>query len=249
MKGIFKMKTIKRVSDLTGVSVRMLHHYDKIGLLTPAKISDSGYRLYDQKNLIELQQILFFKELDFSLEDIKSIIKSPVFDRKKALSKQKELLILKRDRLDNLIGLIEKTLKGEINMSFEEFNNTEIQKLQEEYSKEVKEKYGDTSQYKEFKEKTANYSKDKWEQLYSQLNDIFKSFSEIMPKSPDCKDAQDLVAKLQKFISSNYYYCSDEMLSNLGQMYVCDDRFRKNIDKIKPGLAKYVKSAIEIYCD
>ena len=115
------MKTVKCVSDLTGVSVRMLHHYDKIGLLTPAKISDSGYRLYDQKNLMELQQILFFKELDFSLEDIKSIIKSPVFDRKKALSKQKELLILKKDRINNLIKLIDKTLKGENNMSFEEF--------------------------------------------------------------------------------------------------------------------------------
>lgn len=243
------MKTVKKVSNLTGVSVRMLHHYDKIGLLTPAKTSDSGYRLYDEKNLIELQQILFFKELDFSLEDIKSIIKSPVFDRKKALSKQKELLILKRDRLDNLIKLIDKTLKGENNMSFEEFNNSKIQKLQEEYSKEVKEKYGETSQYKEFKEKTANYSKDKWNDLYSKLNDIFKSFSEIMHKSPDCKDVQDLVAKLQNFISNNYYYCSNEMLSNLGQMYVCDERFHKNIDKIKLGLAKYVNEAIKIYCN
>lgn len=243
------MKTVKKVSNLTGVSVRMLHHYDKIGLLTPAKISDSGYRLYDEKNLIELQQILFFKELDFSLEDIKSIIKSPVFDRKKALSKQKELLILKKDRLNNLIKLIDKTLKGENNMSFEEFNNSEIQKLQEEYSKEIKEKYGETSQYKEFKEKTANYSKNKWEELYSQLNDIFKSFSEIMKSFPDCKESQNLVAKLQKFISSNYYYCSDEFLNNLGQMYVCDERFRKNIDKIKPGLAKYVNEAIKIYCN
>lgn len=242
------MKTVKCVSDLTGVSVRMLHHYDKIGLLTPAKISDSGYRLYSQKNLMELQQILFFKELDFSLEDIKSIIKSPVFDRKKALSKQKELLILKKDRINNLIKLIDKTLKGENNMSFEEFNNSEIQRLQEEYSKEVKEKYGETSQYKELKEKTANYSKNEWNDLYSKLNNIFKSFSEIMQNSPDCKEVQDLVAKLQEFISSNYYYCSDEMLSNLGQMYVCDDRFRKNIDKIKSGLAEYVNKAIKIYC-
>jgi len=243
------LKTVKRVSDLTGVSVRMLHHYDKIGLLTPAKISDSGYRLYDEKNLIELQQILFFKELDFSLEDIKSIIKSPVFDRKKALSKQKELLILKRDRLEKLIELIEKTMKGEINMSFEEFNTSEIQKLQKEYAKEVKEKFGETSQYKEFKEKTENYSKDKWNDLYSKLNDIFKSFSQIMQYSPDCKDAQDLVSGLQKFISSNYYHCSDEMLNNLGQMYVCDDRFCKNIDKIKPGLAKFVSKSIEAYCN
>ena len=242
------MKTVKKVSDLTGVSVRMLHHYDKMGLLTPAKVSDSGYRLYDEENLMELQQILFFKELDFSLKEIKSIIKNPAFDRNKALSKQKEILKLKKYRLNNLIKLIEKVLKGEINMSFKEFNDSEIQKLQNEYSKEIKEKYGETSQYKEFKEKTANYSNGKWDKLNLEMNDIFKSFAEIMQSSPSCDECQSLVAKLQKFITENYYNCSDEMLNNLGQMYVCDDRFRKNIDKIKPGLASFVKEAIEVYC-
>src|SRR3712207_8808124 len=119
------MKTVKQVSDLTGISVRMLHYYDKIGLLKPSKLTEAGYRLYDNEALEILQQILFFKEFDIPLKKIKEIMVSPYFDKMEALKNQKKLLILKQKRLNDLIGLIDKTLKGESTMSFKEFDMSE----------------------------------------------------------------------------------------------------------------------------
>ena len=130
------MKTVKQVSDLTGISVRMLHHYDKIGLLKPTKLTEAGYRLYDDNALETLQQILFFKELDLPLMEIKEIITSPHFDKMEALENHKKLIILKRDRLNGLIELINKTLKGADTMSFKEFDMSEYYNVLEEFKKE-----------------------------------------------------------------------------------------------------------------
>jgi len=129
------MRTVKQVSDLTGVSVRMLHYYDEIGLLKPSAITEAGYRLYDDEALAVLQQILFFKELDIPLKEIKEIMGNPHFDKMQALEKQKKLLIIKRDRLNGLIELINKTLKGVNRVSFKEFDMTEFFNVLEEYKK------------------------------------------------------------------------------------------------------------------
>ena len=208
------MKTVKEVSKLTKVSVRTLHYYDEIGLLKPAKISDSGYRLYDDGNLQTLQQILFFKELNFSLKEIKEIINNPNFDRTKALISHKELLNAKIERLNNLIHLIDDILEGEIDMSFKQFDNSEIQNMQKQYQSEAKEKYGNTKAFSEYKNKTEKYSKSDW----------------------------------QEYISKNFYNCTIDMLEGLGQIYVSDKRFTKNIDKYKSGLALFMSKAIGIYC-
>lgn len=116
------MRTVKQVSELTGVSVRALQYYDEIGLFKPTRVTNSGYRIYDDEALEKLQQILFFKELDFSLKDIILIMQNPKFDRYKAFEKQKELIRAKRDRLDGLLKLLDKLVKGEKCMSFEEFD-------------------------------------------------------------------------------------------------------------------------------
>lgn len=134
------MRTVKQVSDLTKISVRMLHHYDKIGLLKPTKLTQAGYRLYDDEALETLQQILFFKELDFQLNEIKDIITNPHFDKMKALENHKKLIILKRDRLNGLIELINNTLEGANTMSFNEFDMTEYYNVLEEFKKENTEK-------------------------------------------------------------------------------------------------------------
>ncbi|KEH96969.1 MerR family transcriptional regulator [Clostridium botulinum] len=151
------MKTVKQVSDLTGISVRMLHYYDKIGLLKPSKFTDSGYRLYDDEALETLQQILFFKELDIPLKEVKEIMGSPYFDKMQALEEQKKLLIIKRDRLNNLIELINKTLKGENEMSFKEFHMTEYFNMLDEFKTEHQDKviktYGSMDKYNECIEK------------------------------------------------------------------------------------------------
>jgi len=134
------MRTVKQVSDLTGISVRMLHYYDEIGLLKPSAVTELGYRLYDDKALETLQQILFFKELDIPLKEVKEIMISPYFNKMQALENQKKLLILKRDRLNGLIGLINKTLKGDNTMSFKEFDMTKYYNVWIEFKKENKDR-------------------------------------------------------------------------------------------------------------
>ena len=145
------MKTIKQVSDLTGISVRMLHYYDKIGLLKPSTITEAGYRLYDDESLETLQQILFFKELDVPLKNMKEILESPQYDKVQALHEQKELLLLKRDRLNELIALIERKLKGGNAMSFKEFDMSEyfnaLETFKQEHADEVVKYYGSVDEF------------------------------------------------------------------------------------------------------
>ena len=127
------MRTVKEVSDLTGVSVRTLQYYDEIGILKPTKVSHIGYRFYDDSALEKLQQILFFKELDFSLKDIKTIMESTDYDRQEILKKQKKLLTVKRDRLNGLLKLIERIEKGDVVMSFKEFDMSEYIEALEQF--------------------------------------------------------------------------------------------------------------------
>lgn len=151
------MRTVKQVSDLTGISVRALHYYDEIGLLKPSEITEAGYRIYDDEALETLQQILFFKELDIPLKEIKEIMLSPYFDKMQALKNQKKLLVLKRKRLNGLIDLINKTLKGESRMNFTEFDMSEYYNVLEEFKTEHQDKlikvYGSVDKYNECIEK------------------------------------------------------------------------------------------------
>jgi DNA-binding transcriptional MerR regulator len=151
------MRTVKQVSDLTGISVRALHYYDEIGLLKPSEITEAGYRLYDDEALKTLQQILFFKELDIPLKDVKEIMLSPYFDKMQALKNQKKLLMLKRKRLNGLIELINKTLKGESTMNFKEFDMSEYYNVLEEFKTEHEDKvikiYGSVDKYNDHIEK------------------------------------------------------------------------------------------------
>lgn len=191
---------INDVAKLTGITVRTLHYYDEIGLLKPSKITDAGYRIYDEKNLETLQQILLFREMNFPLSEIKEIISNPKFDRIDALEKHKNLLIKKRQRLDNLINLVNNTIKGENDMSFKEFDMTEIEATKKKYAKEVKERYGKTDSYKEYEVKTKNYDKDKWNEVNAEANEIFKAFADIKDKDPESEDVQKLVKVWQDYI-------------------------------------------------
>lgn len=236
---------IKEFAKLTGVSVRTLHYYDEIGLLKPACINKhTGYRFYDKNNLLRMQEILFYRELDFSLKNIAEILSSPDYDKEKALIEQKKLLILKKERLERLIHAIDGAVKGENIMNA--FDNSEF----ENHKQEAKEKWGNTDAYKEHAEKTKNYSKEKYSELADGMNSIFAEFAECMNngKDPASDEAQSLVIALQNFITENYYTCSNEILYGLGQMYVADERFRNNIDKHSAGNAEYVCKAIEILC-
>lgn len=239
---------INEVAKLTGVTVRTLHYYDEIGLLSPSEITEVGYRLYDNTALETLQQILFFRELEFSLSDIKEIMTNPNYNKDEALRKHRELLIKKRSRLDNLISLLDNTLKGDNTMSFQEFDITEIEKAKREYANEVKERWGHTDAYAESEEKTAGYDDAQWKLLIGEGAVILKEFGECRGLLPGSIEAQALVEKWQSYITTSFYNCTKEILSCLGMMYIGDERFTENIDKNGKGTAEFMANAIAIYC-
>ncbi len=238
---------VSEFARITGVSVRTLHYYDEIGLLKPDFVDEqNGYRSYGENALERMQEILFYRELDFSLKTIKDIISSPDYNKQEALKSQKELLLLKRERLNKIIDLLESAEKGERNMNFNAFDNSKI----DAYKDEVKKRWGETDAYKEHKAKTADYSQNQWNDIANGLNKILTDFSVAMQNDlkADSEQAQKLVKKLQDFITDTQYACTNEILSSLGEMYVSDERFKKNIDKNGIGTAEFISNAIKFYC-
>ena len=241
---------IKEFADYTGVSVRTLHYYDEIDLLKPAIVDkDNGYRYYDRKNAERMFEIIFLREMDFSLKSIKDILSSPNYNKNEAFRRQKELLLLKKSRLDRLISALEKAEKGEFDMK--SLSNNEYENAKNSYEKEVKEKWGNTDVYKESQEKTAGYTESKWNNVTDGLMAVFGEFAEIMNSgaATDSDEAKSTAKKLQAYITENFYTCTKEILSGLGEMYVCDERFRENIDKYGHGTAEYARDAIKNYCN
>ncbi|MDE7390603.1 MAG: MerR family transcriptional regulator, partial [Lachnospiraceae bacterium] len=199
------MLKVKDVSNLTGVSVRTLHYYDKIGLLKPSDVTEGGYRLYDDTALERLQQIMLFRELQFPLNDIKKILDDKNFDRNKALEQQIELLTLRKEHLENLIVFARGIkLTGVKNMDFTAFDVSKI----DEYTRQAKEAWGNTDAYKEYEYKIAKQSKEEQQRILQGLIDIFIEFGNMMHRSPESDEVQQQVNKLQEYITDNFYNCT-----------------------------------------
>lgn len=247
MRGDFIMKMqIKEFAKLTGVSVRTLHYYDEIGLLKPAFVDEqNGYRFYDENSLLRMQEILFYRELDFPLKSILEILSSPDYDKQKALAEQRKLLELKKERLERIIDALDGATKGKVTMTA--FDNSDYETARKQYEVEAKQRWGETDAYKEHQEKTADYSKDKWQAVNDGLMEIFAKFAECKQNghTADSDDAQALVKELQTYITENYYTCTKDILAGLGLMYVADERFKANIDEKGDGTAEFVSQAIE----
>lgn len=240
------MKTVKQVSIITGLSVRTLHHYDSIGLLPPSKVSDAGYRLYDEAALRRLQTIMLFRELEMPLKQIKALLNSPYFDAMAAIRDQRELLKLKAQRLSKLIELTEKLIEGDETMDFSAFDN----KMIEDYEKEARQRWGGTSAYSEFEKKDGGRSDEARKDAAEGLMRVFERFGRIKDsgKAEDNESAQEAVKALKAYISENYYTCTDEILAGLGEMYVADERFKANIDeRCGQGTAAFARGAIKAY--
>lgn len=240
------MRTVKEVSKLTGVSVRTLHYYDAIGLLKPAKVTEAGYRMYDDTSLIRLQNILLFRELKFSLKEIKTNLDSPNFDLSKAIMQQIEILELQRKHIEELIYFAREIQKKGVNaMDFNVFSNSEI----EQYKAEAKKKWGDTKAYQEYEQKAAEKNSVEAKKTEIQLMKIFSEIGELRHMPPADKAVQEKIADLQKFITDNFYECTKPIFNSLGKMYAGDERFRKNIDNAGgDGTAEFVSKAISVYC-
>ena len=240
------MRTVKEVSELTGISVRTLQYYDRIGLLPPADRTQAGYRLYDDAALERLQQILLFRELAFPLSEIKAILEAPDFDRNKALRQQIELLELKKEHLENLILFARGIeLLGVNNMDFSAFDTAKL----DAYAKQAKETWGHTPEYRQMQEKDANRTPADQERLASDLMRLFTEFGGMRQLPPDAPQVQRQVQRLRDFITENCYDCTKNILAGLGKWYAGGGEITENIDRAGgAGTAEFASEAIAIYC-
>ena len=240
------MKTVHEVSEATGVSVRALQYYDRIGLLRPSDRTPAGYRLYGDTELARLQQILLFRELEFPLKEIREILDRPDFDRQTALEQQIALLTLKKERLERLIRLARETKeKGDTAMDFNAFDHSEI----DAFAEEARARWGDTAAYKEYEQKTAGQSAEELRSAGDGLMAVLAGFGPLKEKPASCPEAQTQVKALQNYITAHFYTCTDAILAGLGQLYAAGGDFTDNIDRAGgPGTAAFVGEAIRVYC-
>lgn len=243
--------TVQQLAKLAGVSVRALHFYDKIGLLKPSFIKSNGYRYYEEKELIQLQQILFFRELEFSLQEIKEILLSPHFNTLEALQEQKKMLELKKNRLDNILKTIHNTIhsmkKKKRIQEKQLFGSLSAKKL-DAYKKEAKERWGHTDAYKQSQERLKDWAPDDYKRVQEEGGQILNAIVKSMDKGSHAKEVQKEIEKYHRHIGT-FYDCSHEMFRCLGNMYSEDSRFAAFYENIHEGLADFMTQAINYYCD
>lgn len=240
------MRTVKEVSELTGVSIRTLHHYDEIGLLKPTSVTEAGYRLYDDAALERLHTILLFRELEFPLRQIKEMMDSPSFDPTLALEQQIELLQKQYTHIGRLIALAcEIQKRGKAAMGFEAFDKSEI----EQYKQEARERWGGTEAYQEYVMKQMRLTPDESRRQGEEVIDFLKEIGQMRHLPVDSAEVQQKVKELQQLFTRNFYNCTNQILSALGEMYVDNNRFRQNIDKeCGEGAAEFLRDVIRVYC-
>jgi DNA-binding transcriptional MerR regulator len=246
--------TIQKLASLAGVSTRTLRYYDEIGILKPARINSSGYRIYGQEEVNRLQQILFYRELGVGLDSIKEIVTAPTFDGATALREHREKLLEKREQLDLLITNVDKTIaltEGRITMSnkekFEGFKKKMVEDNEKKYGKEIRDKYGKES-VEASNAKVMNMTEEQYqevtalaEQIHTTLAEAFKTGD---PAGELAQEAADLHKQWLTYYWKDY---SKEAHAGLAQMYVDDERFTAYYDKEQPGTAVFLRDAIHIY--
>ncbi len=244
--------TVTSVAKLAGVSVRTLHHYDAIGLLRPAALSEAGYRQYSDADLERLQQILFFRELEFSLQEIKQILERPDFDRRAALLTHRTLLMQKQTRLQAILRSVDQTLEAmergetmEKDAMFEVFNDPKLK----EYQQEARQRWGGSEAYAESERRTRGYSKQDWVDLKEEMGAVTTGIAAVMGQDPGSPEVQEKVGAWFDLINQRFYTCTPEIFRGLGEMYVADPRFTATYENVKPGLAQFVRDAMVIYAD
>ncbi|MCY9703351.1 MerR family transcriptional regulator [Paenibacillus alvei] len=240
---------VKEVADITGISVRTLHHYDEIGLLTPAHITEAGYRQYSEDDLALLQQILFFRELDFPLKQIKEIIYSPNFNQAEALELHRSMLLEKRRQLDVMLETLDRTIrhmKGEIEMTNKEkFQGFDFS--HNPYEQEARERWGSKA-VDEANAKISSMTMEQQSSLSEKMNAIYTRLAALRNSAPESEEAQAGIKEWFDFLNSMGKY-TPEAFKGLGQMYVDDERFTKNIDKFGEGLAAFMRDTMAVFVD
>ena len=240
------MLTVKQVSEQTGVSIRTLRYYDRIGLLTPEDVTQAGYRLYGDAALMRLQHILVYRELGFSLKEIAAMLDKPDAERNQLLQKQIEQLEKKREHLSNLITFARgvqivgiKNMEGYPSMNAKTFD---------EQARQAKQLYGKTEAFKEYEKKSENRTQQDEKDIAKGLMEVIAVFGTMLDQDPACKEAQAQVRALQEYITAHYYTCTDQILAGLGKMYNGGGSMTDNIDAAGgKGTADFASRAIAVY--
>ncbi len=241
--------SINKLAKLSGVSVRTLHYYDEIGLLKPKRGKWNNYRSYNEEDLLLLQQILFYKELDFSLDQIRKIIKDKNFNFVSALRTHRNEITKKKKRIDDLLKTIDKTIlriTKNKHMNDDQLFDSLIKKHEKEYAKEAKDRWGSTEACKESQRRVSRMSKDELKKVLQKQGEISKEIAECMKEGLGVKSqkVQELVKRHYNWLK-NFYDPSPEIYLGLAKMYVDDPRFKKNYEDIEAGLAQYLSNAME----
>ena len=246
--------TIQKLANLAGVSTRTLRYYDEIGILKPARINSSGYRIYGQEEVNRLQQILFYRELGVGLDCIKDIVTAPSFDGTKALREHREKLLEKREQLDLLIANVDKTIavtEGRITMSnkekFEGFKKKMVEENEKKYGKEIREKYG-KDKVEASNAKVMNMTEEQYQEVTALAEQVHTTLAEAFKTGDPAGELAQKAADLHKQWLTYYWKeYSKEAHAGLAQMYVDDERFTAYYDKEQPGTAGFLRDAILIY--
>ena len=240
------MKTVTQVARLTGCSVRTLHHYDAIGLLKPTRVTEAGYRLYDDDTLERLFLILLFRECGLSLEEIRQMLDGSDRRREQILDTQISLLTAKAQHLQDCIHLANAIKQTGVNqLKRKNWNPKEV----EAYSTQAEALYGKTDAYQEYREKSSGRTAGEENALGDQLMDHFARLGEMKHLSPGSEEVQSWVSELRGFLTRHYYNCTPQILMGLGQMYAGGGSMTENIDAAGgAGTGAFAGQAIEIYC-
>ncbi|CAM4419099.1 MerR family transcriptional regulator [Paenibacillus tarimensis] len=242
--------TVKQLAKLSGVSVRTLHYYDEIGLLKPAYYGDNGYRYYEREQLLQLQSILFYRELDVPLADLQTLLAAGSEDKIQTLQGHRRHLLEKKDRLDMLVTTIDRTirqLKGDADMSDEELYRGFDARKQEQYEKEIRAKYGDKP-VDESKSRVKDWNSGDYEAVQKEYDQLHRAFTGLLEQGaqPDEEEVQELVRRHYDVVS-RFYDPSPAMYSGLGDLYVEHPDFRKLYDSYHPRLADYMREAMQLF--
>jgi MerR family transcriptional regulator, thiopeptide resistance regulator len=243
--------TVHQLAGLAGISVRTLHHYDQIGLLTPTRRTAAGYRLYGWTELLRLQQILFYKELDFPLGEIKQILDRPEFDQLQALREHRRRMQRRAEQFEKLLSTIDKTIakltEDKMELTDAELYEGLTPEQAERYPREARELYG--KEVVEASEARARkLSKSQWQAIRQEGDQVTRDLADLAERQPDDPQVQAAIARHYAWIE-HFWTPTAEAYRGLGQLYTTNDEFRANYDRYRPGLADFMQAAINYYCD
>jgi MerR family transcriptional regulator, thiopeptide resistance regulator len=240
--------SVGQVSDLAGVTIRTLHHYDEIGLLSPSERSAAGYRIYEEADLERLRQILFYRELGFALEEIATIVDDPRTDAIGHLRHQRGLLTQRIERLRAMVAAIDHEMEAKtmgIRLTpeerFEVFGDFDP----EDYAEEAEQRWGGTEAYRQSQHRVATYTKEDWLRIKAEEEAIRASLAAAFAAglAPDSEEAMAAAEAHRRHISRWFYECSYDVHRGMTDIYVSDERFRANYDALAPGLAQFIRDA------